>query len=481
MQHKYRVFLVCVTGIFITVFDTSSSIVALPTIALEFGTDLTTAQWVIIGNGLTIAALLVPIGRLSDVIGRKRIYVVGCSLFACGAFLASIATSIFGLIAARCIVGVGSAMTQGTAMAILIGNFPPEDRARLLGLQMAGVGIGGIAGPALGGLIVGTVGWRRLFAITLVVMVLVAIAGQRVLRRRAVRPDAPKEPFDTFGAVLFSAMLVTGLLMLTLGPRSGWSSAPTIAGGLLFCLLVVAFVTAERRHPSPMLDFAHFRNPAFALGALAGLVTFMGVSATRFLMPFFLQGVKAFDPSRVGLLMLPAAAITALVSPFAGQLADRLGTRLVANIGFGIAAVGLSVFISVHTDTSTWVAVAGLMIVALGVSSFSAANSASILNSMKPEAYGLATGFINLCRNSGNVIGIAFGTAVVALTMGGAGYPPTLSEVSAGAETGLFDAFTLGLRRTCLVLLCIVLPTLAIVVWSSRKRRNAGSDYSSSK
>ncbi len=127
LEHKYRVFLVCVVGIFITVFDTSSSIVALPTIALEFGTDLPTAQWVIIGNGLTIAALLVPMGRLSDLLGRKRIYVLGALIFAIGALLAGVSGSIAGLIGARVFVGVGSAMTQGTAMAILVGNFEARD------------------------------------------------------------------------------------------------------------------------------------------------------------------------------------------------------------------------------------------------------------------------------------------------------------------------------------------------------------------
>lgn len=481
MQHKYRVFLVCVTGIFITVFDTSASIVALPTIALEFGTDLTTAQWVIIGNGLTIAALLVPVGRLSDLIGRKRIYIVGCSLFACGASLAWVAPSIFTLIAARCIVGIGSAMTQGTAMAILVGNFPAQERARMLGLQMVGVGLGGIAGPALGGLIVGTVGWRRLYAITVLVMIVVAIVGQRVLRKRSTRPDAPTQPFDWVGAVLFSTMLVAGLLTLTLGPRMGWAEPPTIAGTAVFVLLATAFVVAERRHPAPMLDFAHFRNPPFALGALAALVMFMGISAVRFLMPFFLQGVKGFDATRVGALMLPAAVVTAIVSPFAGQFADRLGTRLVANVGFAIVAVGLSVFAWLHTETPAGWAVSGLMILAFGMSNFSAPNSASIINSVDAGAHGLAAGFINLCRNSGNVIGIAFGTAVVALTMGGAGYPPSLSGVTAGAETGLFDAFTLGMRRACLALLAIVVPTLiVVVVWSVRTRHRV-ADYSSVK
>src|SRR5690606_16975294 len=182
VQHMFHAFLVCGTGIFVTVFDTSSAIVALPTIAMQFSTDLPTAQWVILGNSLTIAALLVPLGRLSDSIGRKRIYVVGCCLFAIGAAAAASSGGIYALIGARVLVGIGSAMTQSTAMAIMIGSYGAHERARVLGWQMTGVGLGAIVGPATGGLIVGTVGWRALFAMTAVAMIAIAPAGQRVLQ-----------------------------------------------------------------------------------------------------------------------------------------------------------------------------------------------------------------------------------------------------------------------------------------------------------
>ena len=188
LEHRHVVFLVCVVGIFITVFDTSSSIVALPTIAREFGTDLLTAQWVIVGNGLTIAALLVPMGRLSDLLGRKRIYVLGALVFAIGALIAAWTATIHGLIAARVAVGIGSAMTQATSTAIIVGNFETHERARMLGLQLGAVGLGSIVGPATGGLVVGTAGWRMLFAITAAAMLAITIVAQRKLRRRANRP-----------------------------------------------------------------------------------------------------------------------------------------------------------------------------------------------------------------------------------------------------------------------------------------------------
>ena len=476
MQHKYRVFLVCATGIFVTVFDTSAAIVALPTIAAEFGADLTVTQWVLLGNNLTIAAFLVPAGRASDLVGRKLIYVVGCAIFAIGAAISWSATSIAILIFARCIVGIGSAMTQGTAMAILVANFPPAERGRMLGLQLGGVGLGAIAGPALGGLIVGTVGWRSLFAVGVVAMLVIAGAGQVVLRRRLQRPeDVPR--FDFGGAALFSATFVAGLLTLTLGPRTGWNHPLTLTGVGTCIALGWAFVHVERRQSHPMLDFDLFRNAAFSLGAVSAVALFMCMSATRFLTPFFLQAIKGFGPTRVGALMLPAAVVTAIVAPFAGRLADRFGARLLANIGFFVALPGLLLYSTVVPSTPTWVIVVGLMTLALGMATFGAPNSAAILNSVEANSYGVASGFVNLCRNGGNVIGIAFGTALVSWTMSSQGYPPSLSEVHATAEAGVFNAFTLGFRSVCQALLLIALPVFAIVVaWSvSHARKDAAA------
>lgn len=474
MQHKSRAFLVCLTGIFVTVFDTSSAIVALPTIAMQFSTDLPTAQWVILGNSLTIAALLVPLGRLSDSIGRKRIYVVGCCLFAIGAAAAALSGGIYALIGARVLVGIGSAMTQSTAMAIMIGSYGAHERARVLGLQMTGVGLGAIAGPATGGLIVGTIGWRALFAMTAIAMLVIAVSGQLILERRGRRSDAGRPTFDFAGAALFSGLLVAALLALTLGPRVGWSAPAAVVGYVLVVVLGFAFVAAERRSQAPLLDVALFRVGAFGLGALSSVVAFMGVSATRFLAPFFLQAVKGFDPSRVGLLMMPAAVVTAIAGPFVGRLADRFGVRLFANLGIGIALLGLLQFFLLDVDSPVWIVVAALMTMALGLSTFSAPNSTSMLNAVESHSHGFASGFVNLCRNTGNVIGIAFGTAIVTLTMAGAGYPPSLDEVGPNADQGLLAAFADGQRSAAGALLVLTFVVLAVLLtWTWRLRRGA--------
>ncbi len=476
LEHRHVVFLVCVLGIFITVFDTSSSMVALPTIAREFGTDLLTAQWVIAGNGLTIAALLVPMGRLSDLIGRKRIYVLGALVFALGALTAAWAGTIYGLITARVAVGIGSAMTQATSTAIIVGSFEARERARMLGLQLGAVGLGSIVGPATGGVVVGTAGWRMLFAITAVAMLAITIASQRTLRRRAKRPNSDQPPFDYLGALLFSTFLVSSLLTLTLGPSVGWLAPTTVGGAAAAAALASAFVIVERRSVAPMLDLTLFRNAEFAFGALGALVVFMGIAAIRFLVPFFLQGVRGYTAAAVGLLIVPAAVVTAIVAPFAGSMADRWGIRLFANIGMGITMLGFAVFIGMQVATPVWVVVVGLMVTSLGMAVFGAANSASIMNVVEADSHGVAAGFVNLCRNSGNVIGVTFATVVVTLTMAAAGYTTSFTAVDSAADTGVSGAFAAGFDNATTALTGVTAVVLAIVVgwsWRTSARRGA--------
>jgi MFS family permease len=218
-----------------------------------------------------------------------------------------------------------------------------------------------------------------------------------------------------------------------------------------------------------MLDLGLFRSAEFAFGALAALVTFMGIASTRFLVPFFLQAVKGFPAAQVGLLIVPAAVVTAIAAPFAGRFADRWGVRLFANVGMAITLLGFAAFITLSTATPVWSVVAGLMVMSLGMSVFSAANSASILNTVDADAHGVASAVVTLCRNSGNVIGIAFGTVIVTLTMGADGYPPSLAAVDPAADPEMLTAFTHGVGIAATALTAIAFVVLAILVgWSWR-------------
>ena len=215
-------------GLIGSVVDSISTNVALPTIANHFQADIPTVQWVVIGYTLTITALLLPMGRLADLIGHKKVYIMGATVFVLGAALAGASVSLGMLIGARFIQGVGAAMTQGTGMAIMISSFPASERGKAIGLYMTVVGTGAVAGPAIGGLLVDSFGWPFVFLVNVPLGLVGISATIAVVRdQRGPRDTAGSgDRFDWMGAVLSTGALVTLLVAMTMGHRSGWTSPP---------------------------------------------------------------------------------------------------------------------------------------------------------------------------------------------------------------------------------------------------------------
>ena len=464
-ERKYRVYVTALIGTFITVVDATASFVAVPTIALDLNVGLPVAQWVILGNMLAVTAILVPTGRLSDLLGRKRLFVVGYVVFGLGAVMSSLAPSMLLLTIGRVVMGLGAALTQATSIPIVVSAFSPAERGRVLGGQMGIVGVGTVLGPVLGGAIVGLFGWRAIYWVTAAVAIAVALLGARVLERRAGLAQSSIRDFDLAGSLLSIGCLVTLLLGLSNGARVGWS-APSVLGSLaISAVLAVALTWQERRAREPVLDVALFRLPDFTVGLLSALVAFSASSSAYFLLPFYLQMVKGFSPGMLGLLLMPAGIVTAVVSPLMGQLADRVGHRRIANLGVALNGVALMSLSLMSVDSSVVWAVLLFMVLSVGLASFHAPNSTAILGAVAEGAHGVASGFINLARNLGNVVGIAAGTAIVTGTMAARGLPPTLAAVAQDGDKLVLTAFVAGFSRSTLILgtVCVLLAVFRAV------------------
>ena len=220
-------------GLFASVSDHGSVVVALPSISNHFDTDLPTTQWVLIGYALTISALLLPMGRMADIVGRKRVYVLGFVIFTVGALAAGLSPSVEALIASKIFQGVGAAMTQGTSMAMVVSTFPPEQRGKALGLQMSMVGLGGVAGPAVGGFLIDVADWRWVFFGGSIMGAVSVLAAIIIIDSKQVgQPTGDREAFDWLGAALSTGAMVSFLLGMTGGQRLGWLS-PLILAGLV--------------------------------------------------------------------------------------------------------------------------------------------------------------------------------------------------------------------------------------------------------
>ena len=473
-ERRYRIYLTTLFGVFLTIVDATASFIAVPTIAGDFGVGLPLAQWVLLGYLLTVTALLVPIGRLGDLFGQRKMYIAGFAVGAIGAVVAGLSTHILVLIVARVVMGLGAAMIQATSMAIIVSVFPPTARGKVLGGQMAAVGMGTVLGPVLGGLIITEFGWRSIYLSLGLAFLVVVVLASRVLPSDAKQHDQQRASFDFPGAFLSMFFLMVLLLALSTGPRIGWTHPLVLISAPLCAVLAIGFIVWEKRATDPMLDLALFRNPAFTLGLLSALLAFTGTASAYFLVPFYVQYVLGAAPAVLGLMLMPAGVVTALLSPLMGHVADRLGHRTVAAGGLCMVGIALG-FLSLITidGSASWV-VGTMMLFAVGLASFHAPNSSAILATVKSDAYGVASGVINLARNAGNIVGIGASTAIVTGTMAARGYSPTLSTVSAGGDAGLLLSFVDGLGRAMLVLASVCLALIMVLVAQSLQRRKPG-------
>ena len=436
-------------GIFASVVDHGSVGVALPTIATHFRTDIPSVQWLVIGFAMTVIALLLPMGRLADLVGAKRVFIMGSAVVIVGSIIAGTSVDLGVLIVARIVMGTGAAMTQGTGMAIMIGAFPPNERGKAIGLIMTMVGTGAVAGPAMGGFLVDAFGWRSVFFAT-VPMVAISILLSLAILTNNEQTRAARSPthagFDWLGAFLSSSALLSLLLGITNAHRTGWTSPPILAAAVGFVVLLAGFIWWELRVASPMLNLRLFRRRNFFLGVTANYLMFIGSSAILFMTPFYLQNVLGYSASVAGLCVVPGATCMAILGPLSGRWSDRYGWRKFTVAGLILSTTGIAILSQATADSSLLHIIPGLMLTSSGMGTFYSPNSSSILSAVERENHGVISALVNLIRNAGNVVSVAVATAIVTATMGSMGYEPSLDAVRHGTVSGVGAAFTAGMR-----------------------------------
>ena len=463
-NYKWWVLATVGVGTFMAVASNSGIIIALPSIASYYHADLPAVQWVILGETLTVSALLLPMGRLSDMVGRKRVYIAGFAVFIAAAGMAGLANDLQLLILAKVLQGSGSAMIQANGAAMIISVFPGGERGKALGSHSSVVGTGAIIGPALGGFLVSGFGWRWVFLINVPVGLVAILLSSIILDPRRFLPGARSErhpSFDWMGSVLSAGALLTILLALTMANRIGWGSWPIVAGLLLFIGLLAAFIWWELRTGSPMLDLTLFKRKLIAMGMAAGWLTFLGMAAARFMMAIYFQSVLGFSPMEAGLIIIPAAIVMTFMGPISGRLSDRFGWRTFTVAGLAMTSTALFLFATtLRTDSPVILPMLIMMLQSCGNGLFSTPNNSSILSAVDRSRYGIVSALRPLTRNSANITSIAVSTAIIVGTMAMIGAEPSLDAVSNDPRAfvaGLHSAFTvLGAMAVLAMLISFV-------------------------
>ncbi len=403
------------TGIFLAVLRSTSANTALPEIQADLGGAVSGLQWVAGGYTLVLASLLLSVGALTDRLGARRLFLTGLGLFALFSALSAAAPSLGILIAFQAPLGAAGALLGPPSLAIIARVFAePSERARAIGLWAASTGLAVAAGPVLGGVLAGTLGWRGLFLVNVPLTLLVAAVAARSVPETK---RAQGRGLDLAGQATGILALFALTFALIEGGRQGFSVV-VVAALITAVLSALAFLSVERRlecrGAHAMLPLGLFRDPRFSVGTIAGVVLTFCVFGQIFLLSLFLGNLLDYSALKTGLAFLPLAVVTFGASIFSGRLTARLGPRWPMVAGSGLASLGSLVLLLIGEDPAYPLILANLLLVGFGGGLVQPSSAAVVLSSAPGERTGVASAVVNASRQVGGVLGVALLGSLVA-------------------------------------------------------------------
>lgn len=411
--HVATLFVVCVAH-FLMPFMMSAVGIALPVIGREFSASAVQLGLVETTYVLSASVFLLAMGRLGDIVGRRKIFRIGLAVFTLAGGLISQAGSINGVIVLRFFQGMGGSMVMATTMAMVVTAFPASQRGRALGIATASVYAGISCGPFLGGALVSWLGWRSLFYLCVPLGSIAFIIA--TLKLREERATAADESLDWRGWIIYALSLIaliSGVMKLKSG-QPWWLLA------LLGCSGLVLFLRYESRQRFPLLNTSLLRhNRMFALSNIAALFNYAGTFGITFFLSLYLQYVKGFPPHTAGLVLIVQPIVQTIFSPWCGRLSDRFEAAKVATVGMLFCAVGIGVAATISKTTSLFFILVVLVLLGAGFALFSTANTSAIMGSVSARDLGVASGFSASMRTLGMMASMAIITVIFSLYLGG--------------------------------------------------------------
>jgi EmrB/QacA subfamily drug resistance transporter len=412
MTRSAKVLTVVSAAVFVAYLDLFVVNVAFPDIGEDFpGTSLAGLSWILNAYAIVFAALLVPAGRLADLVGRKRAFVSGLALFTGASVLCAAAPSVELLVAARSLQAIGAALLLPTSLALLLVEFPPEKRAQAIGAWAAVGGVAAAAGPPIGGLLV-EASWRWIFLINLPVGIAAVAASMRILRES--RDEAEGRLPDLLG----SAMLAAGIGALALGlvkaPDWGWGDERTLASFAASALLVAAFVYRSARHPAPVVELSLLRVRSYAMASTAALLFNAAFAAMLLGSVVFLTSLWDYSILGAAFAIAPGPITAAISSVRSPKLAEAIGPRTVATLGGFVFALGAALWalsVDASPDYLTEY-LPGMILTGIGVGMVFTQVSAIAAASLPPSRFATGTAVLTMGRQIGSVLGVAVLIAV---------------------------------------------------------------------
>jgi EmrB/QacA subfamily drug resistance transporter len=428
-REKKVILLVASLASFLVPYTGSSITVALPAMAAQFNADAVTLGWITSAYIVSAAIFIVPFGRLGDILGRKKLFVLGVLIFTASSLASAFSPSAAILILARFAQGIGGAMLFATSVAIVTQVYPPGERGWALGITIATVYAGLSIGPFLGGFLTDTFGWPAIFLINVPIgLATIVLTLQGVAHEWA---DSSGERFDRVGSLIYAIMLfcaIFGILQIP-GPASGiW-----ILGFMGF---LAVFLWWEKQCSSPLLDLTIFsHNRTFLFSNIAAMINYGATFAVAVLLSLYFQYIREFSAETAGLILIAQPVVQMLFSPLAGRVSDRIEPRIVATAGMAITAMGLALFIFLTPTTPLPVIIISLMVLGFGYALFSSPNTNAIMSSVDQRFLGIASSMVATMRSLGQVLSMAiamfcFSVFIGSVVITPSVYPALLTSIS---------------------------------------------------
>lgn len=432
--------------------------VGLPTLASAFDAAFQDVQWIVLAYLLAVTSLIVSVGRLGDLSGRRRLLMAGITLFTLASLLCALAPTLWLLIAARAVQGLGAAIMMALTLAFVGETVPKEKTGSAMGLLGTLSAIGTALGPSLGGILIDSFGWPAIFLIKIPLGILALLLAWRFLPADRRDSSAERPRFDHLGTLLLTLTLAAYALAMTIGGGR--------FGPLNLALLLAAgcglglFLLAEARAASPLVRLAMFRDRQLSAGFVMSALVTTVVMTTLVVGPFYLSGALALDAAQVGLVMSCGPLVAALTGVPAGRLVDRLGPPRISHLGLGAMALGCSTLPLLPTASGVPGYIVPLLVITAGYALFQAANNTAVMGNISAQQRGVVSGLLNLSRNLGLLTGAAVMGAVFAL-----------GAATTAVTTAQPEAVASGMRITFAVAALLVLVALAIAVVSHAAAR----------
>lgn len=427
---RYLVLLIILVGVFMSVLDAVALNIALPSITSYFQVAVADTQWVVTGYLLAQTCFLIISGKIAERVGQARMFNVGLIVFSAASLMCALSSGLSELIAFRLVQGLGGSMLFSVSTAIVFRTFGPTERGKAMGFLGATVAVGGMLGPVIGGLLVGTLGWRSIFLVNVPIGLVAAVVAVKVLRVDETLAD--RLHLDLPGSALWIASIASLVLMLGRLGDTGSFTLETLAYLGVFVLATVLFVLWERRAKEPLLDLSVFRIWRFDLIGLSMVLFFITVNMVTILGPFYFEGVLNYDPETVGFIFMLLPSVMMFGSPLVGRVYDKVRFRPYAAAGHLVRAGSMLLLAFGLLTLNVPLTLVAFALMGVGSSLFQTPNNSEFMLCLPREKGGLASSIQATTRNLSMSVGVSLATMLMTFMMGSMDY----SAIAGGPLAG---------------------------------------------